>query len=190
MSLLHLTTSQRFATFPRRRLPNHHRSDPPGTLRRFPAARFTPLEGFPSSAAVPCHHGRCPPGVLLARSPRLPRPPFPETAINALTPSQPPSRLCSTDESVLSPHRFQHDRQPILPWALFPFKVPFFPFRPVAGKHLLAFAGRVLDHSLSQQAGFASDHRNPSGGCTLCSQATRARSPGVCPECTATSRSL
>jgi len=190
MSLLHLTTSQRFATFPRRRFPNHHRSDPPGTLRRFPAARFTPLEGFHSSAAAPCHHGRCPPGVLLARSPRLQRPPFPETAFNALTPSQPPSRLCSTDESVLSPRRFQYDRQPILPWALFPFKVPFSPFRPVAGKHLLAFAGRVLDHSLPQQAGFASDHRNPSGGCTLCSQATRARSPGVCPECTATSRSL
>jgi len=65
VSLLHLTTSQRFATFPRREFPNRHRSDLPGTLRRFPAARFTPLEGFPSSAAAPCHHGRCPLGVLL-----------------------------------------------------------------------------------------------------------------------------
>jgi len=35
----------------------------PGPRGTFPATRFTPLEGFPSSTAVPRHRGRCLPGV-------------------------------------------------------------------------------------------------------------------------------
>jgi hypothetical protein len=40
--------------------------------RAFPATRLTPLEEFPSPAAVPRHRGRCPPAVAprLARRPR------------------------------------------------------------------------------------------------------------------------
>jgi len=34
---------------------------------RFPRRGFIPLEELPSPAAVPCHHGRCPPAVI-ARS--------------------------------------------------------------------------------------------------------------------------
>jgi hypothetical protein len=63
VSLLHLTTSQRFTAFhpprPPRPVPEHR----PGRAMVTPRSATTPLEEYPSSAAVPCHHGRCPPGV-------------------------------------------------------------------------------------------------------------------------------
>jgi hypothetical protein len=40
---------------------------------------------------------------------------------------QSPSRLCSADESVPQPCRFQRVSRPILPWALFPFEIPYAP---------------------------------------------------------------
>jgi hypothetical protein len=43
----------------------------------FPAMRFIPFEGFPSSAAVPHHCGRCPPAV--GRRPPCPSPGSDET---------------------------------------------------------------------------------------------------------------
>jgi hypothetical protein len=46
-------------------IPTRCRSSQRGRVLEFPAPRFTPLEGFPSSAAVPCHHGRCLPDVPL-----------------------------------------------------------------------------------------------------------------------------
>jgi len=39
-----------------------------------PQRLFTPLEGFPSSAAVPCHHGRCLLDVPLTLAPPSPPP--------------------------------------------------------------------------------------------------------------------
>jgi len=42
------------------RPPNHQPKPTIRTPRDLPATRFTPLEGFPSPAAAPCHHGRCP----------------------------------------------------------------------------------------------------------------------------------
>jgi len=62
------------------------------------------------------------------RSPYLPRPPLPEFGFSRLPLAQPPSRLCSADESVLSSRRFQRARQPILPWASFPSKVRYISF--------------------------------------------------------------
>jgi hypothetical protein len=69
MSLLRLIAGQRFAAFPSISIPTHCRSSQRGRDLEFPAARFTPLEGFPSSAAAPCHHGRCLPDVPLTPNP-------------------------------------------------------------------------------------------------------------------------
>jgi hypothetical protein len=74
VSLLRLTAGQRFTAFPAR----SSSATPPKRSQwsgseLFPQRVFTPLEGFPSSAAVPCHHGRCLLDVPL--TPALPSPP-------------------------------------------------------------------------------------------------------------------
>jgi hypothetical protein len=60
VSLLRLTTSQRFTAFLQSGI--HFRQPKPtyGRSERFPAAPFTPLEEYRSHAAVLCHHSRCP----------------------------------------------------------------------------------------------------------------------------------
>jgi hypothetical protein len=65
VSLLRLTAGLRFAAFPHRSPRRIEPKPDPRTPRSFPATRFTPLEGFPSPAAAPCHHGRCPLDVPL-----------------------------------------------------------------------------------------------------------------------------
>jgi len=54
-----------FAAFPNE-LPSNGRPKPTtdGSASLFPATRFTPLEEYPSSVAVPRHRGRCPLAVL------------------------------------------------------------------------------------------------------------------------------
>lgn len=69
VSLLRLTTGQRFDTFPSISIPITRRSSFCGRDLEFPAPRFTPLEGFPSSAAALCHHSRCLPDVPLTPNP-------------------------------------------------------------------------------------------------------------------------
>ena len=90
----------------------------------FPATRFVPLEEFPSPAAAPCHHGRCPLAVPPDASSR-----FWETRCQVL----PSTRICALDadfeallrlrvRSVFAPLPVRHALS--FRWALFPFKVP------------------------------------------------------------------
>jgi hypothetical protein len=67
--LLHPATGQRFTAFPaaRGQHPSEDGSEPSG---HSPRCGFTPLEGSPSSAAVPRHRGRCPPVVDTRSTPR------------------------------------------------------------------------------------------------------------------------
>jgi hypothetical protein len=56
-----------------------------GRPARFSTALFVPPEGFPSSAAVPCHHGRCPRVVVASRPMRVPSAPLPDPSLFALS---------------------------------------------------------------------------------------------------------
>jgi hypothetical protein len=71
--LLHPATGQRFTAFPAwcDRAPSE---DGSGSPTHSPRCGFTPLEGFPSSAAVPRHRGRCPLVVSTRLTPRHNRP--------------------------------------------------------------------------------------------------------------------
>jgi len=93
VSLLRLTTGQRFAAFPSISIPVHCRNSLRGRVLEFPATRFTPLEGFPSSAAAPCHHGRCLPDVPLTPNPAKP-PPKSRPASQHQCPRPPKSAWC------------------------------------------------------------------------------------------------
>ncbi len=201
MSLLRLIASQRFIAFPPVFLPTCSRSRRCGLNPRFPATRFTPLEEFRSSAAAPCHHGRC---LLVVTAPSSLRranrdsrslsgskhptsakklctscqsargrfapaspPPLPVSGdgFSMLSRTQPPTRLCSADESVLSPSRCQLVRQPILPWALFPSKVlytslPSSFYRGWTDKLSLIGPGQ----SIAQRAGVRVASENPLSG--------------------------
>jgi hypothetical protein len=90
--------------------------------RRVLAARFIPLKGFPSSAAVSCRHDRCLHGfrVLTASiDSSLPLPA--STRVSRLRDAS-PSRRCSADESV--PALAVSSVLPAYPfWALAPFEV-------------------------------------------------------------------
>jgi hypothetical protein len=67
--LLHPATGQRFIAFhaSRDQIPSE---DDPELRRHSPRCGFTPLEGSPSSAAVPRHRGRCLPVVSTRSTPR------------------------------------------------------------------------------------------------------------------------
>jgi hypothetical protein len=67
--LLHPATGQRFTAFPARR-GQRTPEDGPEPRGHSPRCGFTPLEGSPSSAAVPRHRGRCPPVVDARSTPR------------------------------------------------------------------------------------------------------------------------
>jgi hypothetical protein len=67
VSLLRLTASPRFATFHRWSSPIDPRASRGAFSIASPQRVFTPLEGFSSSAAAPCHHGRCLLGLALPR---------------------------------------------------------------------------------------------------------------------------
>jgi hypothetical protein len=67
--LLHPATGQRFIAFPAPPRPAQS-EDGPEPREHFPRCGFTPLEGSPSSAAVPRHRGRCPPVVDTRSTPR------------------------------------------------------------------------------------------------------------------------
>jgi hypothetical protein len=99
----------------------------PGRLVALPATRFTPPEGFPSPTAAPRHRGRCPLAVPPGRSSRLPMPPLPGAPLDA--PPGPDggfeALLRRRVRSAAPP--LPATRRPILPWALFPFKVHFPP---------------------------------------------------------------
>jgi hypothetical protein len=103
------------------------RPAPPSPVCRsaaFPATLFVPLEEFPSPAAAPCHHGRCPLAVPPGASSRSR-----ETRCQVL----PSTRVCASDadfeallrlrvRSVVAPLPVRHALS--FRWALFPFKVP------------------------------------------------------------------
>jgi hypothetical protein len=59
---------------------------------------------------------------------------LPDATLNTTSGIEPPSRLCSADESVPSPHRCQWVRWPVLPWALFPFKILYVSLLSLLGK--------------------------------------------------------
>lgn len=90
------------------RMPSSGRSlwmeHPPQSL----AAQFVPPEGFPSPAAVPCHHGLCPPAVFEPRILRVVRSPVAGIPIDASSPwNVTTPGHCSADESVTSIRRFR-----------------------------------------------------------------------------------
>jgi len=62
--LLHPATGQRSDSFPSASPHPRIRRPASGDLLLFPSRSITPLEEFPSSVAVPCHHGRCLPAVF------------------------------------------------------------------------------------------------------------------------------
>jgi hypothetical protein len=105
----------------------HRRSDRSGAgPNSSPQCFFTPLEGFPSSAAVPCHHGRCLLDVPL--TPALPSSPpksrslqpatvplaSEETLVSAFVVTEAP--LCA-DQTVPCPH-LGRSRHPGLVFAI------------------------------------------------------------------------
>lgn len=53
----------------------------------------------------------------------LPKHPLPDAFVNATPENQSPSRRFSAGESVPPPIRCRTVRRPVLPWALFPFKI-------------------------------------------------------------------
>jgi hypothetical protein len=88
----------------------------------FPATRFVPLEEFPSAAAAPCHHGRCPLAVPPHASPR-------SRATRCQVHSSTRIRASDADfeallrlrvRSVFAPLPVRHALS--FRWALFPFK--------------------------------------------------------------------
>ena len=83
-----------------------------------PVARdvLLPLEGFPPSSAVPCHHGLCLPVVLPSRSMNLTGSRCRSCRSIRLPPRASASRPCSVDGSV-PPCAVSDDRWPTLPWA-------------------------------------------------------------------------
>lgn len=86
-----------FAAFPNE-LPSNGRPKPTtdGSASLFPATRFTPLEEYPSSVAVPRHRGRCPPVVDTRSTPRHDR-----SVSTSVVPPRLPSFRSSTEVSVL-----------------------------------------------------------------------------------------
>jgi len=149
VSLLRLTAGWRFAAFPVRSptctLPKQHSVERVRTVPRsacsHPSKDSPHLQPYRVATAValltlpPSYPSEeesevrglslaCASSSLSTRG-RLASPtPRCQGAASACFPrTQLPSRPCSADESVLPPSRCQLDRQPILPWALFPSKV-------------------------------------------------------------------
>jgi hypothetical protein len=119
--LLHPATGQRFIAFhaSRDQIPSE---DDPELRRHSPRCGFTPLEGSPSSAAVPRHRGRCPP-VVSARSTLRRNAPFPPPEVHrrgGFSPSgvsggSRPARA-SRENSNRSPPPLVNPARPDPPW--------------------------------------------------------------------------
>ena len=75
---------------------------------------------------------------------------LPDATLNTTPGIEPPSRLCSAGESVPSPHRCQWVRWPVLPWALFPFKILYASLLSLLGKDQAAFAAQAPDYQVQQ----------------------------------------
>lgn len=66
------------------------RSENRSAISRFPRRMFTPPEEPPSSAAVPCHHGLCPPAVIIRSAPLTTHPRVPITEMTGRFPPRGP----------------------------------------------------------------------------------------------------
>jgi hypothetical protein len=93
-----------------------------GRLSLFPGVAavsrgvLLPLEGFPPSSAVPCHHGLCPLAVLSHRCSNLAGSRCRFSRLIRIPTRASTSRLCSVDGSVPSA-AVSDDEWPTLPWA-------------------------------------------------------------------------
>jgi len=92
----------------------------------FPTTRFTPFEDFPSPAAVPCHHGRCPLAVVHRSSTGACAPAVPE-GTSAARLASPVLRTEERDPSV------------VVPWTRARFGRA--PWRPKSSRHALHPSG-------------------------------------------------
>ena len=93
---------------------------------------------------------------------------LPDATLNTTPGIEPPSRLCSAGESVPSPHRCQWVRWPVLPWALFPFKIPY--------ASLLSLSGKAKLLSQHRPRTFVRQHR-PTASCGVCRVRVAASHP-------------
>ena len=90
-----------------------------------------------------------------------PHSPLPEAALSVPPEKQSPSRLCSADESVAPTDRFQSDRCPILPWVLFPSKVPYIPLPSRIRANLPRFRSTCPERPVTSKLGSRSTQAIP-----------------------------